>query len=76
MSATLYLDHETIFAQQFNKGITSGHASCLFKQLLDNDIKFRTAKSGIVLAIFLSLLHNQRLDGILGKFGVILMVIK
>jgi hypothetical protein len=36
--SSLYLHHKTVLAKQLDKGITTGHTTCIFKQGLDNQI--------------------------------------
>ena len=70
-----YLHHQPVGPQQFDKGIKPGHASCLIKQLLDDQIQFGASKSGIVPAVVPGLLDYQRFKCVFGKGPVILAVV-
>lgn len=75
MTATLYLDHQPVCPQQLDERVTAGHAACGFKQPFDNDIQLGASETGIILAVILRFLDNQRLYGILRKVVVIQPVV-
>ena len=74
--ATFNLHHKPVLAEQLDESVTSGHASSLLKQFLDDNIQLRTTQAGIVLPVIFCLLHNQRLYGILGKLVVLYTIIE
>ena len=75
VATSLHTYHQTVLAKQFYECIASGHTAGLFKQPLDYQIQFRTAKTGIVFTVFPYLLYDKWLDCIFRKLLTIPFVV-
>lgn len=67
--------HETVAAEKFDEGISAWHAACLLGQLLDYQVQFGASQAGIVLPVFLDLLHDKRLYRVVREVRVIPFVV-
>ena len=67
--------HETVAAEKFDEGISAWHAACLLEQLLDYQVQFGASQAGIVLPVFLDLLHDKRLYRVVREVRVIPFVV-
>ena len=68
------MDHQTILPEDLNESISTRHTAGLLEQRADNDVQLHTAKAWIILPVILRFLNNQRLDGILCKVVLLVLV--
>ena len=73
--AATQMHHQTMLAQYLDERIPARHTLVLFEQFLHYQIKLGASQTGIILAVGLGLLNNERLNCILGKVIVIPFVV-
>ena len=68
------IDHQAILPEDLDERVSPRHTAGLLKQRADNDVQLHTAKAWIILAVLLRFLNNQRLDSVLCKVVLLVLV--
>ena len=74
--AATQMYHKAVLAQYLDERIPARHTFVLLEQLLHYQIQLGASQTGIVLAVRLGLLNDERLNRIFGKVIVIPLVVR